>query len=65
MTPEEKAVEWLGRFEEAGLPADVVVYSSVIDACGKVGDPERATAIFQRMEANDPRACGAMDLCGP
>ena len=31
--------------------SDAIVYSSVIDACGKAGDCERAMAVFKRMQA--------------
>jgi len=35
--------------EHAGVPADVVVYSTVLDACAKVGDCERAQQVFDQM----------------
>lgn len=31
------------------MKSDTIVYSSVIDACGKAGDSERAMEVFQRM----------------
>merc|ERR1719356_1365956 len=39
--------------EEAGVAADVVVYSSVLNACAKVGDAERAKQVFDQMRAHD------------
>lgn len=30
---------------------DTIVYSSVIDACGKAGDSEMALCMFRRMQA--------------
>merc|ERR1719330_2117063 len=47
----EAAEKWLDRSERAGV-MDEVVYSSVIDACGKAGDAERALRVFDRMRAN-------------
>merc|ERR1719215_2544350 len=47
----EAAERWLNISEEAGVVNDVVVYSSVIDACAKSGDAERAMCIFRRMQA--------------
>jgi len=47
----EAAERWLNFSEEAGVMNDVVVYSSVIDACAKSGDAERAMRIFRRMQA--------------
>merc|ERR1719326_2487218 len=35
--------------EQVGGTADVVAYSSAIDACSKAGEPEQALRIFERM----------------
>merc|ERR1719440_1111241 len=43
------AEAWLGKAEKVGAN-DVVLYSSVIDACGKAGDADRAMEVFKRMQ---------------
>lgn len=50
----DAAEKWLGVLEKEGN-CDVVAYTSVIDACGKAGDADRALKIFQRMEASGLR----------
>merc|ERR1719330_926722 len=47
----EAAEKWLERSERAGV-VDKIVYSSVIDACGKAGDAEAAMRVFTRMRAS-------------
>lgn len=47
----EAAERWLDRGEQAGVQSDVVLYTTVIDACGKAGDVERALRVFRRMQA--------------
>ena len=39
------------KLEDQGLKSDTIVYSSVIDACGKAGDSERAMEVFKRMRS--------------
>lgn len=36
--------------EQAGVVADVVVYSGLLDACAKAGDLARAKEVFARTE---------------
>jgi len=48
------AEQWLARAQEAGL-ADRVIYSGVIDACGKAKDSERAWSIFEQMRSHGVR----------
>jgi len=38
---------WQDRFEQAGMASDVIIYSSVIDACGKVDDAECAMYLLR------------------
>jgi len=45
----EAAEKWLERAELAGV-GDMVIYTTVIDACGKAGDAERALRVFRRMQ---------------
>jgi len=48
------AEQWLARAQEAGF-ADRVIYSGVIDACGKAKDAERAWSIFEQMRSHGVR----------
>lgn len=37
------------EMESAGINANVVVYNSALDACGKAGNPEAAAKVLRRM----------------
>lgn len=44
------AEAWLARMTHAGLPADVIAYSTIIHACARAGDPLRAEQVLERMQ---------------
>lgn len=50
----ELAEQWLARAQAAGME-DPVLYSSVINVCGKANDAERAWGIFEQMQARGVR----------
>merc|ERR1719512_643522 len=51
----EAAEKWLDRSEQVGVIPDVVLYSTVINACSRNRDADGALRIFNRMQASGIR----------
>ena len=50
ISPLDSAMAFGQGMEQAGVVADVVVYSGLLDACAKAGDLARAKEVFARTD---------------
>merc|ERR1719450_1659047 len=53
IAPAIRAEAWLADMTAKGFEPNVRSYTSVIDACAKVGDTDRALAVFRSMKAQN------------